>query len=171
MEGRDDTAAVKRAADCETIETHGFGISRGTWDRLQTAYEKRGLIIFTDPDHAGEEIRRRLSERFPDALQAFLSRNLAEKDDDIGIENAHPEDIADALSMARCASDERGEVFSETDMIENGLSAGGGAKERRRELGQILGIGYGNAKVFLRRLNKYGITREEFNEAVHKEGN
>ena len=30
VEGRDDTAAVKRAIDGLTIETHGFGIRRET---------------------------------------------------------------------------------------------------------------------------------------------
>ena len=30
----------------------------------------------------------------------------------------------------------------------------------------VIGIGYGNAKQFLSRLNNYGVTREEFVEAV-----
>jgi ribonuclease M5 len=29
-------------------------------------------------------------------------------------------------------------------------------------LGEILGIGYGNSKQFLNRLNNYGISKEEF---------
>ena len=35
------------------------------------------------------------------------------------------------------------------------------------KIGQILGIGYGNAKQFLSRLNNYGVSREEFVEAVN----
>ena len=100
VEGRDDTAAVLRAVDAATIETHGYGISAETWKRLEAAYEKNGLIIFTDPDHAGEEIRRRVGEKFPLAAHAYLSRSRAEKKGDIGIENARPEDIADALLAA-----------------------------------------------------------------------
>ena len=34
--------------------------------------------------------------------------------------------------------------------------------------GEILGIGFANAKTFVRRLNNYGITREEFNLAMQK---
>ena len=30
VEGRDDTRAVKRAVDAETIETHGYGITAAT---------------------------------------------------------------------------------------------------------------------------------------------
>ena len=33
-------------------------------------------------------------------------------------------------------------------------------------MGQLLGIGYGNAKQFLSRLNNYGVTREEFEKAL-----
>lgn len=72
VEGRDDTAAVSRALDADTIETHGFGIAESTWELLDKAYAERGLIIFTDPDHAGEEIRARLTERYPKAGHAFL---------------------------------------------------------------------------------------------------
>ena len=51
--------------DCDTIETHGFGITKETWAELEIAYKERGLIILTDPDHAGEQIRRMLTEKFP----------------------------------------------------------------------------------------------------------
>ena len=70
VEGRDDTINLKRAVDCFTIETHGFGIKRETWETIEKAYRERGIIIFTDPDHSGEEIRRKLTEAFPDAGQA-----------------------------------------------------------------------------------------------------
>ena len=42
------------------------------------------------------------------------------------------------------------------------------AAERRNFLGRELGIGYCNASQFLSRLNNYGITKEEFIEAVDK---
>ena len=40
MEGRDDTAAVKRAVDAQTIETHGFGIKKQTWELIEKAYQE-----------------------------------------------------------------------------------------------------------------------------------
>lgn len=100
VEGRDDTAAVKRAVDALTLETHGYGISAKTWKLLEEAHHKKGLLILTDPDHAGEEIRRRVTERFPEALQAFLPRRDATDGTDIGVENAAPEAIVAALRKA-----------------------------------------------------------------------
>ena len=74
VEGRDDTAAIKQSVDAVTIETHGYGIRPDTWDTIAKAHQEKGIIVFTDPDHAGENIRKRISERFPDALQAYLDR-------------------------------------------------------------------------------------------------
>ena len=162
VEGRDDTAAIKRAVDAETIETHGFGIRRETWELIEKAYKEKGIIIFTDPDHAGNEIRRRLTERFPDAGHAYLSRRDATKADDIGIENADPESIIEALSKAHCTQEDKRAEFTAADLREYGLVGRLQSADLRDRLGKALGIGYGNSKQFLSKLNKYGITREEF---------
>lgn len=171
VEGRDDTTAVKRAVDVETIETHGFGIKTETWQLIKKAADTTGIIIFTDPDHAGEAIRERLAERYPEAKHAHLSRNDALKDGDVGIENAMPEDICEALSKAGAMSGEFKETFSAEDMRKNGLSGSKESSEKRRFLGKQLGIGYGNSKSFLRKLNRYNIQREDFDEALRAEKN
>lgn len=162
VEGRDDTAAIKRAVDANTIETHGFGIRKETWDLIEKAYNEKGIIIFTDPDFAGNEIRRKLTEKFPKAGQAYLSRKDATKSGDIGIENADPDSIIEALSKAHYTLEEKCEEFTSADLLKYGLSGGAQAADRRDRLGKALGIGYGNNKQFVNKLNKYGITREEF---------
>lgn len=179
VEGRDDTAAINRAVDAQTIETHGFGIRKSTWELIDRAYNdpELGIIVFTDPDHAGNEIRRRVKERCPGCKEAFLARKDATKDGDIGIENAEPEAIIEALSKAHCtvwgqaepgvkpAAGGSGE-FTKTDLVDAGLSGGEGALERREALGKALGIGGGNAGAFLKKLNHFGISKEEYYEAL-----
>ena len=87
VEGRDDRSAVERAVEAPIIETHGFGISEEKWVELAAAYERTGLIIFTDPDFSGLKIRERLKERFPLAKEAFLTKEEAFREGDIGKEN------------------------------------------------------------------------------------
>ncbi len=187
VEGRDDTAAIRQAVDAVTIETHGFGIREETWDMIETAYRTKGIIVFTDPDTAGEQIRRRILERFPDAQEAFLDQSQAEKDGDIGIENASPEAIRQALAKAHgpaggtvpakacgtaghvpteACGTAGGEAFTTADLFNWGLDGVAGAAKRRRELGQRLGIGKATAKTFLQRLNRFGISREEIEGAL-----
>lgn len=168
VEGRDDTIAVKRAVDGLTIETHGFGIRRETWQVIEKAYNEQGIIIFTDPDFSGEEIRRKLTAQFPDAKQAFLARTDATKKGDIGIENAEPEAITEALKKAHCTAAEGEDLFTEADLFEAGLVGRADSRDRREAIGKILGIGYGNGKTLLNKLNKFSISRESFAEAVDK---
>jgi len=164
VEGRDDERAVKAAVEAVTIATHGYGISGETFALIEKAYNGPGIIIFTDPDHAGEKIRKRLSERFPDGKHAFLPREEAEKDGDIGIENATKDSICAALEKTRCRQKERHGTFTIEDLFEYGLAGRQGAARRRDRLGKALGIGYGNTKTFLSRLNSFGITREEYEQ-------
>lgn len=168
VEGKDDTSAINDAVTAKTIETHGFGMPDSIWPVIDKAYKECGIIIFTDPDFAGSKIRRIVTERYPDAKQAFLPKEKALKKGDIGVENAKPEDIVEALMNSKCTVGEEYNEFTMDDMIEKGLTGCSDSKEKREKLGNILSIGYGNTKTFLKKLNMFGITREEFNEGVKK---
>ncbi|MCQ2550963.1 MAG: ribonuclease M5 [Clostridia bacterium] len=164
VEGRDDTARVKEAVEGFTIETHGFGITKEKYIEIEEAYNAQGIIIFTDPDFSGEEIRRKLLKKFPGSKQAFLDREKATLDGDIGIENAKPEDIIAALKKARCTLREEEDTFTFKDLTYYGLE---GNKKLREKVGRELGIGYANAKTFLKKLNSFGITKEELEECLN----
>ena len=173
VEGRDDTDAVKKACEAAIIETHGFGIAKETWNLIAKAYEEKGIIVFTDPDHAGETIRKKITEKFPGAKQAFLDRRDAEKDGDIGIENAAPEAIREALGKAKAtvrADGEGGPGYTNEDMKAWGLTGTPEAAERRAALGKALGIGSANAKSFLKRLNGFDIERVDIEAALKAVG-
>jgi len=168
VEGKDDVSAIKRAIDAETIITGGFGFRNNVIERIKEAAKRRGVIIFTDPDFAGEKIRKTIASKVPGCKHAFLPKEQATKDGDIGIENASPENIILALQKARSESVERTYEFTQQDLLLNGLIGFDGAAYRRDDLGKILGIGYGNAKQCLNRLNNYGVSRQEFEEALKK---
>lgn len=166
VEGKDDVAAVKRAVEAELIVTGGFTLKPTVINQIKKAVEKRGVIIFTDPDFAGEKIRKYITSRVSGCKHAFISKEEATKGDDIGIENASPETIRLALKKARSESIEKNEEFSQKDLLQNKLLGVEEAAYRRNELGKSLGIGYSNAKQFLSRLNNFSVTREEFNAAL-----
>ena len=58
------------------------------------------------------------------------------------------------------------EIISYDDLIDAGLIAGSGAKQRREKLGKILKIGYTNGKQLHKRLMVFEISREAFAKAV-----
>lgn len=166
VEGKSDTAAVRRAIDAECIETGGFHFTRKTLANIAAAYKKRGIIILTDPDSAGENIRNFLSKKFPLAKHAYIPRDEATANDDVGVEQASPESIRKALSKVRTLEINSREEFTAAEMVAFKLAGGIDSFKLRDKIGAALGIGYGNVKTFVRRLNNYGVTREEFLEAI-----
>lgn len=168
VEGKDDVTAIKAAIDAEIITTNGFGYGKGLINTLKKLADRRGIIIFTDPDFVGEKIRRDIASQIKGCKHAYLPQSKATKDIDIGIENAKPEDIRLAIAKAKPINIKIEEVYSKEDMIYFGLEGGAGSRERRDRLGHELGIGYGNAKQFLNKLNNFGISKEEFIKAIER---
>jgi len=168
VEGRDDITAVKRAVDAELISVGGFGINEKVINKIREAQKRKGVIVFTDPDFAGEKIRKIISKRVANVKHAYISQKEGTKDGDIGVENATPETILRALHTAKFELQEKRSEFDIKDMIFFKLTADSRAKERRDALGNELGIGYCNCAQFITRLNNYGIIKEEFIAALKK---
>ena len=166
VEGKADVAAVACAVEAECIITDGFHLRRRTLENISAAYKKRGIIILTDPDSAGENIRKFLTKKFPAAKHAYIPRDEATANDDVGVEQASPESIRKALSKVRTLELNPREEFSTAEMVAFKLAGGADSSTLRDKVGAALGIGYGNVKTFVRRLNSYGVTREEFLEAL-----
>ena len=168
VEGRDDTAVLRQVTDALIIETHGFGIAKSTWELLEKAYKEKGLIVLTDPDFSGEEIRKRIVKAFPDCKHAYMPRKKAIKKGDIGIENATPEDVKKVLEKVCTVKKDAQDILVLGDLDKAGLIGTPEAKELREKVGAILGIGYGNGNAMLKKLNSFGITREDFEKAVEE---
>lgn len=167
VEGRDDTVAIQRAVDADTIETNGSAVNEETLRKIELANERRGVIVLTDPDYPGERIRSMISDRIPGLKHAFLPKGEAISKDgkDLGVENASIESIRRALKHAREATEDVAEEISWYDLFDAGLIAGPKSKARRERLGLRLRIGYANGKQLHKRLLAFRITKEEFTEA------
>lgn len=166
VEGRDDERAIKNAVDAEVIITSGWGLNAKIIKRIIEAEKRCGVIIFTDPDTAGERIREKLVAILKNPKHSFLPRDQAMCGDNVGIENATSESIIEALRKTRAELREYEETFTNSDLIKHHLSGCQDSSFRRDILGKELGLGYGNGKQFLKRLNKYGVKREEFEDAL-----
>lgn len=194
VEGRGDYAAVLSAVSADIIITHGFKIRNSARARILSAAKGRGVIVFTDPDHAGEEIRRKVSgivgavtsaAAAPAIKHARIVREDGLRGGDVGVENASSNCILDALIKAgatfrghvcgaaksQCADISQtrsGARIAESDMHRLGL-VGDGSRAVRIKLGRILGIGYANSKQFLHRLNAAGVTVDRLEKLVSED--
>lgn len=170
VEGRDDTIAIQQAVQADTIETGGSAINKEKLERIKLAYERRGVIVFTDPDYPGQRIRHIIQEAVPGCKHAFLPKEKAQsKQGKYGIEHASAEDIQEALKRVRTEElDEHSPIISWSHLASLGLVGGVHAKALREYMGRDLGIGYANAKQFYKRLSVFNITKEEFEKSYAK---
>ena len=168
VEGKADISAVKKAVDAQVLSTNGLGINDKIINIIKKASKNRGIIILTDPDYPGKKIRNILASEIENCKHAFIPKDKANKDGDIGVENASKEAIIEALKNARAEIAENRQEFTSWDMVYYGLVGNDNAAKRRSLTGDELGIGYCNAKQFLHRLNSFGITKEELEDAIDK---
>lgn len=166
VEGKSDISAVKRAVDAQVIATSGLGLNENILNVIKKASKNKGIIILTDPDYPGKKIRYMLSAEIENCKHAFIPRDKANKNGNIGVENAEPEDIREALRNARAEITVNRQEFTYSDMVYYELIGNDNASKRRAAVGDELGIGYCSAKQFLKRINSFGISREELEEAI-----
>ncbi|MBH8600596.1 ribonuclease M5 [Thermoactinomyces sp. CICC 23799] len=168
VEGKNDTIAIQKAVEADTIETQGSALEPYVLAEIKRAQQKRGVIIFTDPDYAGEQIRKKIAREVPGAKHAFLSPKKAKGNRKIGIEHAKAEDIIEALSKVRTEQKEETvqPPLTWEDYMDLGFAGDAGSRKLREQVAERLGIGYANAKQFYRRLHVLRITREEISEAL-----
>lgn len=168
VEGKDDTAAIKRAINADTIETNGSAINQETIEKIKLAQQTRGVIVFTDPDFPGQKIRNTISDKVPGCKHAFIEKAeaLHKHGKGVGVEHASPEIIRQALKDVQIMQETYEEMITQEDLVTAGLIGGNGAKERREKLGKLLKIGYTNGKQLHKRLMMFQVSQEDFSAAI-----
>ncbi|MGF0112072.1 ribonuclease M5 [Streptococcus sp. SGI.013] len=172
VEGKDDTANLKRFYEVDTYETRGSAIDEDDLERIERLHDLRGVIVFTDPDYNGERIRKIIMQAIPTVKHAFLQRDEAApksktKGRSLGVEHASFEDLEKALSSVRGYYDDDNQFdITKSDLMRLGLLMGGDSRKRREYLGEHLRIGYCNGKQLLKRLELFGISLAEVEDVM-----
>ena len=151
VEGRYDKNTLLQVVDASVLELGGFRIyhNRELLDLLRRLAAERGLILFTDPDGAGFQIRNFLRGALPpdrvkhayipDIYGKERRKRKAGKEGKLGVEGMKPEVILDALRAAGATIDgaeisaDR-EPIMPADLMDRGLVGEGSRAERARLL-------------------------------------
>ena len=70
VEGKDDTVAIKRAVDADTIETNGSAIGDHVIEQVKLALQNEALL-FSQTGLSRERIRKIISDKVPGCKHAF----------------------------------------------------------------------------------------------------
>lgn len=163
VEGRDDTRRLQEVFDVDTIETVGSAINDDVLARIAHAEEVRGVIVFTDPDFAGEKIRKTIMDAVPTAKHAFLPKHEGRAKKigaSVGVEHASDAAIKEALAKVVTPTTDPIELIPLADLQTLGIVSGPRAKFYRQQLGDKLAIGYTNGKQLQKRLAMFCISMD-----------
>ena len=155
VEGRYDKNTLSQIVDAPILETAGFSIfkDKQQMNLLRKVAEKRGLIVFTDPDGAGFVIRNHIKSAIPGKylkhayipdIQGKEKRKSAPgKEGKLGVEGMSPEIILEALRRAGATIEgekaaEKEHQLTKMDMFYLGLSGSPDSKAKRETLIKML---------------------------------
>ena len=152
VEGRYDKNKIKQIFDTVVLETAGFGIFK---DKEKAALirrlaQTRGILVLTDPDHAGFLIRGYLKNiaaegkvyhaYIPDRLGKEKRKAHPSREGKLGVEGVTEEEIIQAVRRSGVSMNGEKETREEekpvtkADLYALGLSGGPDSKEKRRLL-------------------------------------
>ncbi len=150
VEGRYDKNTLAQIVDAPILETAGFGIFKNKEQMalLRQIAEKRGLIVFTDPDGAGFLIRNHVKSAIPakylkhayvpDILGKERRKRTAGKEGKLGVEGMTRDVILAALERAGATvlgqTQYTANPITKQDLVELGLSGGPDSSLKRKAL-------------------------------------
>lgn len=155
VEGKYDKIRLANIVDATIITTEGFRIFK---DAEKTALikllaQKRGIVILTDSDRAGQMIRKQVEKiagkeniknvYLPPIVGKEKRKTTPSADGVLGVEGTDDEIILNALARAGITGEEKavqGKRITKTDLYNMGLSGTDGAAEKRAELCRRLSL-------------------------------
>jgi len=161
VEGNTDEALLRTFINCEIVKTGGSAVTRGTIDYLKESSKHRKIIVLTDPDFPGTQIRNKLDDQIPNLHHAFVPKKLCIRKNKVGIAESNQEAIIDALEHLIINNGVAYGNLTNADLLELGLIGTENACTTREKIEETLHLGHTNGKTLLKRLNSLRITKEE----------
>ena len=165
VEGKNDTKRLQSFFDLETYETRGLALNKNDIEYLKLLNDKRGIILFLDPDNPGEKIRNRINQNIPNLKNAFLINDDARYKNKVGIEHASKEVLEKALNNLITYKDIK-DGITMNEIYELGLMGKKDSKEKRRIISRKYNLGNCNSKTMLKRLNMLEIKYDDIKEVL-----
>jgi len=184
VEGKYDKIRLSGLVDAMIIETGGFALytDEEKMKMIRRIAEKRGVIIFTDSDRAGFQIRSflggsmsgidksRIKHAYaPDVYGKEKRKTKPGREGKLGVEGISGELIIQALLKAGASSVSKANTdpVSKADMMEDGLTGQPQAAENRRKLAAYLDLPARISANSLLEFINATMTKAEYKQAVN----
>ncbi len=154
VEGRYDKLKLANILDTLIIETNGFGIykDRQKLDFIKKLAAERGVIILTDSDKSGRQIRNYIADVLPKDSFVHIyipqiygkekRKTEPSKEGTLGVEGMSEAVLLELFEKAgvQASHSENPNPVTNYDLFELGLSGAPNAKEKKRALLKALSL-------------------------------
>ena len=176
VEGKYDKIKLSNLIDALIIETNGFGIykDKSKLRFIRNLAEERGIVILTDSDHSGFQIRNYIAAGIPkdkirhiyipDILGKEKRKAEPSKEGKLGVEGMSDELLLKLFTEAGISAEKFEPVDPVTnyDLFELGISGTANAKQNKKKLLDALALPeFLSTNSLLSYINS-SMTREEF---------
>lgn len=155
VEGKYDKIRLSNIVDTVIVPVHGFSVyrDRETAELIRTLARTRGIVILTDSDSAGFQIRNRIKEiaRGGDVINVYVPdirgkerrKREPSKQGLLGVEGIDDEIILEAFQRAGVLAEKSlapKDPITKADLAELGLVGAENSSQKRAELQKRLGL-------------------------------
>lgn len=180
VEGKYDKIKLSNILDTLIIETNGFQIyhDKKRRDFIRRIAKERGIIVLTDSDHSGFQIRNYISSGIPkekikhlyipDVYGKEKRKTEPSKEGKIGVEGINDSVLCELFSSAdiEFSREENRELITNYDLFAAGISGGENSKQKRKKLLKELNLPeFLSTNSLLSCLNSQ-MSREEFESYI-----
>lgn len=183
VEGKYDKIRLSNLVDAVIIPTNGFELYRDkeTAELIKMLSKKTGIIILTDSDSAGFQIRSRLRNitrggevinvYIPDIMGKERRKRSPSAEGKLGVEGVDDEILLEAFRKAGVFAEERTvpkDPITKADLMERGLVGGENSADKRAKLQRSLGLPVRLSANMLLEILNVMYSREEFFAELEK---
>ncbi len=162
VEGRNDESYLSSFIDAVFVVTNGYEIPNEEVAFLNNKRNVNPVIVLTDSDEAGKNIRNRLHSLITNKIDVEVDIVKCNKNNKHGVAECEQNELINVLKRHFTRKEETNSLQL-NDLNELGID-----KEKRIELCNELNLGICNSKTFLKRLNYLKITKEELEKYGNK---
>lgn len=155
VEGKADEAYLSSFIDAVYVKTNGYEIPSKEIEFLNNPRNNKSIIVLTDSDAAGKEIRTRLNKLLKNPINVEVNILRCNKNGKHGVAECDKEEIINALKE-HMSNKITKNILTTADINELKIN-----KDKRDELCDKLSLGICNNKTFIKRLNYLGYTKKE----------
>ena len=162
VEGTSDSAFLSSFIDSLFVETNGYQLPEQEIEFLKALPKEKKIIVLTDSDEAGKQIRNKLNNQLDNAINVSVDINFCNKNHKHGVAECDKNEIINILKEYLTKEQCNCQQLTTNDIIGLGINT----KEKREHLCSKLNLGICNNKTMIKRINFLKISKDDIKNTM-----